>query len=522
MSRRFVAVLLGLASLVAFAIGLVTAGVLRPSRSAATSSLPRAARAAPASRTAPVPVAVPADFARIAERLNPAVVAIDAAVRGRGRMGSHDERDGTREPVPGEPSDDLRDPHRPSDPDAPRSGSGSGFIIEPDGHILTNYHVIEDADRLLVRLADGRTLRARVVGSDPATDIALIKIDVDGPLPSAPLGDSSTLRVGEWVCAIGNPLEYEHTVTVGVVSSLGRKLFDASFDDYIQTDAAINLGNSGGPLINTAGDVVGVSAAMSWSASSIGFAIPINQAKAILPQLRQTGRVSRGYMGVTLRDIDPDLARGLKLDRASGALVQDVAPDSPGAEAGVRPYDLIVAVDDLPVATNDALVRYVAARKPGSEARLQVLRDGREVILAVRLAERPDPSTDEPPRRSQGPQGQAPASRALPASPAQRAASMLGMTVQPLDRAMARRFELPVNLTGVVVVEVEPMGPAEEAGLDHGDVILEINRQPVRSLADYLGLAAGVRGGDVLAVYTYVPAIGQRALRAVRVEPWQP
>lgn len=519
MSRRFVAVLLGLASIVAFAIGLVTAGALRPLSNPATSAMPPLTRSRPAARPAPGAVAAPADFARIAERLNPAVVAIDAAVGGRRRVGRHDDRDGTREPAPDQPSGEFRDPHRSPDPDAPRSGSGSGFIIEPDGHILTNYHVIEEADRILVRLADGRTLRARVVGSDPATDLALIKIEVDQPLPTAPLGDSSTLRVGEWVCAIGNPLEYEHTVTVGVVSSLGRKLFDASFDDYIQTDAAINLGNSGGPLINAAGDVVGVSAAMSWSASSIGFAIPINQAKAVLPQLRQAGRVSRGYMGVALRDIDPDLARGLKLDRASGALVQDVEPDSPGAEAGVQPYDLIVAVDDLPVATNDALVRYVAARKPGSEARLQVLRDGREVTLAVRLAERPDPGFDEPARR---PQAQAPASRALPASPAQRAASMLGMTVQPLDRATARRFELPANMNGVVVIEVEPMGPAEEAGLDHGDVILEINRQPVRSLADYLGQAAAVRSGDVLAIYTYVPAAGQRALRAIRVEPWQP
>ena len=188
-----------------------------------------------------------------------------------------------------------------------------------------------------MKLADGRSLRADVIGSDPDTDIALIKVAGPGPFPHAMLGDSSKLRVGEWVCAIGNPLAYEHTVTVGVVSFLGRKLFDPSLDNYIQTDAAISFGNSGGPLINSRGQVIGINSAVSRQASNIGFAVPINQARGVIPQLKKLGRVERGYIGVTLRDVDPDLQSSLKLSRADGALVQDVTPGSPGARVGLRP-----------------------------------------------------------------------------------------------------------------------------------------------------------------------------------------
>jgi serine protease Do len=232
---------------------------------------------------------------------------------------------------------------------------------------------VEGADRIMARLADGRTLRAERIGSDPDTDIALIRVESPRPLPFAPLGDSDTLRVGEWVLAIGNPLAYEHTVTVGVVSFIGRKLFDSSLDRYIQTDAAINFGNSGGPLINARGDVIGINAAISSRASNIGFAVPINQASAILPQLRDTGRVSRGYIGVMLRDVDQDLQRALKLSSSDGALVQDVTPGSPGARAGIRTYDVIVAVDGKPIGANDALIQLIAARQPGSSATLQVV-----------------------------------------------------------------------------------------------------------------------------------------------------
>src|SRR5256884_2938494 len=234
---------------------------------------------------------------------------------------------------------------RNHDQNAPHRGAGSGFIIDADGSILTNNHVIDRAERIIVKLSDGRSLRARVIGTDPDTDVALIKIDGERGLPVAPLGDSSALRMGEWVCAIGNPLGYEHSVTVGVVSYLGRKLFDASLDDYIQTDAAINFGNSGGPLINSRGEVIGINAAISSRASNIGFAVPINGATAVLPQLRARGRVSRGYIGVALRDVDPDLERSLKLTVNHGALVQDVTSGSSAARAALRPYDIAMLLD---------------------------------------------------------------------------------------------------------------------------------------------------------------------------------
>src|SRR5437773_10698982 len=278
---------------------------------------------------------------------------------------------------------------RNHDQNAPHRGAGSGFIIDADGSILTNNHVIDRAERIVVKLSDGRSLRARVIGTDPDTDIALIKVDGQDHLPVAPLGDSSSLRMGECVCAIGNPLGYEHSVTVGVVSFLGRKLVDASLDNYIQTDAAINFGNSGGPLINSRGEVIGINAAISSRASSIGFAVPINGATAVLPQLRARGRVSRGYIGVALRDVDPDLQRSLNLTVAHGALVQDITQGSPGDRAGLRAYDVIVSLDDRAVSNDDELIRQIAARAPGSAARLRLVRDGHEQSVTVKLAERP-------------------------------------------------------------------------------------------------------------------------------------
>src|SRR5688572_18391377 len=325
MSRRFTFVTLALTAIVAFLVGAIFAGGGTDSSSVTAGQVIEESR--PASRVADRTAAVPLiDFADVVERLNPAVVNIDATTIGR------DPRSRRNRAVPESPGqlDGPNDLGPRFQLDAPRRGEGSGFIIDADGSILTNNHVIERAERITVKLADGRTMRARVVGSDPDTDIALIKVDGQRGLPVAPLGDSSTLRMGEWVVAIGDPLGYEHSVTVGVVSYIGRKLFDASLDSYIQTDAAINFGNSGGPLINTRGQVIGINAAISARGSSIGFAVPINIATAIIPQLRARGRVSRGYIGVALRNLDADLQRSHKLSVRRGALVQDVTPGSPG------------------------------------------------------------------------------------------------------------------------------------------------------------------------------------------------
>jgi serine protease Do len=430
--------------------------------------------------------------------LNPAVVNIDAT----SRMGAK-ARARTGMPLPDSPDLFGRSPER--ERQGPRRGAGTGFIIDPDGYILTNHHVIEGADRIAVRLADGRSLRAERIGSDSDTDIALIKVSSPRPLPHAVLGDSDTLRVGEWVLAIGNPLAYEHTVTVGVVSFIGRKLFDSSLDRYIQTDAAINFGNSGGPLINARGEVIGINAAISSRASNIGFAVPINQASLILPQLREMGRVSRGYIGVALRDVDPDLQRSLGLSSSSGALVQDVTAGSPGARAGLRPYDLIVAVDGKQVVRNDELIQLVAARQPGTSATLQIVRDGRALNVPVKLAERPvrDPEPDEINEGSR---------------PTNRIGSVLGMLVREIDVDMAARFNLPKDIQGVIVSRVDPMGPAYDADIERGNILLEINRQPVHSIDDFRRLTANARSGEVLALYLYKPEGPRRELRTVKVE----
>ena len=497
MNRRFALVTLCLTATTAFLVGLILAGSLTPTP--ARSDAPVAPRLA-SGRPAPV-AATLVNFADVAERINPAVVNIDATSRGRAR--SWTNRDSSEGPF------DLRP--RPQDPDVPRRGAGSGFIVDRAGHILTNHHVIDRAERIAVKLSDGRSLRARVIGTDPDTDIALIKVDASGPLPIAPLGDSDTLRVGEWVCAIGNPLAYEHSVTVGVVSYIGRKLFDSSLDNYIQTDAAINFGNSGGPLINSRGEVIGINAAISSRASSIGFAIPVNQATSILPQLKQQGRVSRGFIGVILKDVDPDLQQSLRLTSARGALVQDVAEGSPGHRAGLRTYDLIVSVDGARVSGNDDLIRRVSARTPGTAVRLEVVRDGRPLRVMVKLAERP-PRDDEEDAELETPGDTLRPSRDAGASPP------LGLAVRELDREFRRRHDLPKGIKGVLVARVEPMSPAFDAEIERGQVLLEVNRAPVTSVQEYARLTRSLRPGDVLTVYLYIPAREQRALRTLRIE----
>jgi serine protease Do len=498
MTRRFTLVTLCLTATVSGLIGLVIAGSLTPSRAVSRPVEPMPA-APPRSPRSPGAGVV--NFADVAQRINPAVVNIDATSRTRGA------RQGPSPRVPPDPGwfDSPGDPT--PDREFPRRGAGSGFVIDRDGHILTNHHVIEAAERVTVKLADGRSVRARIVGSDPDTDIALLKVESPTQIPVAPLGNSDTLRVGEWVCAIGNPLAYEHTVTVGVVSYIGRKLFDPSLDNYIQTDAAINFGNSGGPLINADGEVIGINAAISSRASNIGFAVPINQAKGVLRQLKERGRVSRGYVGVSLKDLDADLQHSLNLPSVRGALVQDVTPGSPGERAGVRAYDVIVGVDGRPVASNEALIKEIARREPGTAARLRILRDGHEQTVIVKLAERP--ARDQAPKpQDEGRPGEAvDAARRAP----------LGIGVREISAEWARRLALPKAIDGVVITEIEPMSPAYDAQIERGQVILEVNRRAIRSVDDFYRMAGAAKPGDALALYLYKPN-GQRELRAVRVD----
>jgi len=494
MSKRFTLVTVALTGVVAFLIGAIFAGGTRASAVSADVARPADERTA-AKEAAPGPASL-VNFADVVERINPAVVNVDATTTaGSGRRGD-------RSDYPFE-FDGLG-----ATRDAPRRGAGSGFIIDADGSILTNHHVVDRAERITVKLSDGRTLRARLIGADPETDIALIKVDGQAGLPVAPLGDSALLRMGEWVCAIGNPLGYEHTVTVGVVSFLGRKLFDMSLDNYIQTDAAISVGNSGGPLLNARGEVVGINAAISARGSNIGFAVPINGASAILAQLRARGRVSRGYIGAGLRDLDADLMRSLKLPSSRGALVQDVVAGSPAERAGLKPYDVIVALDDVSMAGEDQMMRAIAAREPGGAARVRVLRDGRSETLTVKLAERParDRTT-----RTTAPAPQ-PADRRRPDAP------VLGLTVRELDRQLTDRLQLPRSMRGVVIARVEPMSASFDGGIERGTVLLEVNRQRVESVADYDRIAGGARPGDILTLYVYLPELDQRQMKTVRVE----
>jgi len=494
MARRFIVVTVCLVATVAFLVGLIVAGSMTPSPAQSATQPHRPTTRASGASNAQLQVG---SFADVAERLNPAVVNIDATARAGARVRRRPDFQ-----FPDSPDGFGRPPER--ERDGPRRGAGTGFIIDQAGYILTNHHVIELADRITVRLADGRSLKAERVGSDPDTDIALIKVTSTRPLPFAALGDSDSLRVGEWVLAIGNPLAYEHTVTVGVVSYIGRKLFDSSLDRYIQTDAAINFGNSGGPLINARGEVIGINAAISSRASNIGFAVPINQATAILTQLREKGRVSRGYIGVGLRDVDADVQRSLRLTSATGALVQDVTAGSPGARAGLRPYDVIIAVDGKPVVRNDELIQNVAARQPGTMATLQIVRDGRALNVPVKLAERPP--RERPPALRDEPQ---PSSQPGPA---------LGLSVREIDPEFAQRFNLPKGLEGVIVSRVDPMSPAFDADIERGHVLLEINRQPVRSIDDYRRLTSHARSGEVLALYVLKPEISQRELHTVKID----
>lgn len=437
---------------------------------------------APASRALQDPsLGGPASFADVVERINPGVVSIVVRQEGAGEPGL-DELPGFG---------------------GPRRGEGSGFVVDPRGFILTNHHVVPGPARIRVRLADKRELQASLVGADPSTDLALLKVDAEG-LPVVPLGDSDRLRVGEWVCAIGNPYRFDHSVTVGVVSSKGRKIWDASFDAYIQTDAAINPGNSGGPLINAAGEAVGISSAVSREGQGIGFAIPINVARAVLDQLRTRGHVTRGYLGVQLHELDPDLRRLLGYEKPGGALVLDVLPGGAGEDAGLERYDVITRISGEPIDGGDQLVRAISARAPGSEVSLSVFRNGRVVDLRAQLAERAAPLT----------------ARALELAPGERPASgdALGLDVVELSRKLRDDLSISGDRVGVVVRDVATLAAGNDT-LAHGDIIVEVNRRRTADKAAYERALESLAAGQPAFVLVYRPRSSSLFLAKLEVEP---
>jgi serine protease Do len=483
--------LLALTSVVGFLLGLVAAG-------SGGTRVPQVARLPASTFTEPLalpqplpppdaPSSGPADFATVVSRLSGTVVNVDTV--------SRDSEEGSRFVFPRRWSDELRE------------GSGSGFVIDPSGLILTNYHVIDDASRVTVTMRDGRLFHAKVVGIDPAIDVALLQVSPPEPLRAAPLGRSKNLRVGEWVCAIGNPLGYVHSVTVGVVSFLGRKVFDPSLDALIQTDAAITFGNSGGPLINVRGEVIGITAAISGQAANIGFAVPIDQVVAVLQQMKDTGSVTRGYLGLGLTTITPELQRALRVQPAQGALVQEVPEGTPAERAGLRTYDVVVAADDQSVSSDEELTRFIASRRPGTVATLRVWRDGQTVAVPVKLTQRPLP----PSMRSLT----ADKEKVRPASGDQ----LLGLSVGELDAAQIHRRNLPETLGGVVVTSVDAAGPARVTPIKTGQILLEINRQRVLTVAQYRAVVSALRGGMPVAVLMYDPASRQRFLHAFVTDP---
>ncbi|MCZ6696933.1 MAG: Do family serine endopeptidase [Acidobacteria bacterium] len=445
---------------------------------------------------------MPGSFADIVDRVNPAVVSITAVerVQGRGEKG--------RRPFHGDPFEFFFGPPRrrsPGEPEEDRfeQSGGSGFLISDDGYILTNYHVIEDATQIRVILSgDLREYDAEVIGSDPSTDLSLIKIEVDSRLPHLEMGDSDRMRVGDWVLAVGNPLNYDHTVTVGVVSAKGRYLQtglgvrDVNLDDFIQTDAAINFGNSGGPLVNVQGEVIGVNTAISSIGQGIGFAVPINIARNVIDQLRATGKVARGFLGIQLGVITPELQEAWRLENDHGAIVQSVTPGLPAEAAGVERGDIIIAVDGEPIRTTKQVVRLVSAKRPGETVKLKIVRGGEEVVLSAELIDRPPPDQLTGGRSSPGlPGGEDPHEKTL------------GISVDAISPSVLNEIELPSETTGVIITRVSRVSKAYEQGLNRGDVIVEVNRVPIDSVADYRRELRKIKSGGLIVFYvTHPPA----------------
>jgi serine protease Do len=370
-----------------------------------------------------------------------------------------------------------------------RRGLGSGVIVSPDGYILTNNHVIDGADKITVMLHDKKKYDAKIIGRDPQTDMAVIKIDATNLTP-ATLANSDSAKVGEWVIAVGNPFELMHTVTAGIISATGRSSMNlADYEDFIQTDASINPGNSGGALADLDGNVIGINTAIVNPSGAggnvgIGFAIPINMAKGVMDKLIAGGEVARGYLGLVPQDIDETLASALHLGTTGGALVADVTADGPAGTAGVKRGDIILSFNGKKVDGSVQLRSEVADAAPGSKASLGILRDGKNIDISVELGKKPEQVASL--ENGQG-------------EPAEHGSDLLGLTVQALTPDIAQQLGIS-DEKGVVVSSVVPGGLADEAGVKQGDLVREVNRAPVASMRDFSKAVAGLRKGDSVAL----------------------
>jgi serine protease Do len=428
-------------------------------------------------QTSAVLPAAPESFAPLVKKVSPSVVNISTVktVKGPGQI-----------PLPFGPNDPLKDffdrffkdqtPQMPRD--FKQQALGTGFIIDKEGYILTNNHVVEKSDDIKVKLADDREFEAKIVGRDPKSDLALIKIDSDGSLVPLTLGNSDDLEVGDWVVAIGNPFGLGNTVTAGIVSAKYRHIGTGAYDNFIQTDASINPGNSGGPLLNTAGEVIGINTAIysqSGGSIGIGFAIPINMAKDLLPQLKE-GKVVRGWLGVMIQKITPDLKEKLNLKDDKGALVADVTADGPADRAGIKRGDVIVSFDGKEIKEMNELPYLVAAVPVGKTVTVEVIRDGAKKRFEVKIQELKEGS-ETPVPSEQG--------------------VKFGMVVKEITPELAMHFGLSEK-SGLIVTQVENGSPAAEAGISPGDIILEVDRQPVQNIGDYEHKIGTYKPGDAV------------------------
>jgi serine protease Do len=432
--------------------------------------------------TAPM---VPQSFTELAESVSPAVVNIRTVktLRGGGPVFRHFQRE------PFGQNDPFRDFFErffgeEQQREYKQRSLGSGFIIDPEGYIVTNNHVIEGADEIVVKLKNGKEFDAEIVGRDPNTDLALLKVKSPENFQALRLGDSDTLQVGQWVVAIGSPFGLEQTVTAGIVSAKGRVIGSGPYDDFIQTDASINPGNSGGPLTNMEGEVVGINTAIVASGQGIGFAIPINLAKGIIEQLIATGEVTRGWLGVAIQDLTKEMVEYYSLKDRKGVLVAKVFENDPADKAGIKAQDIIISVNGIKIETSRELTSMIASLTVGEKARVTVLRNGKEKTFTVHIAKRDDDklASERPSKNEQ--------------------AGELGVQVSSITPEIADRLNIS-ETDGVVVTGVDSGSKSDVAGLQPGDIIREINRKPIKNIDDFKNTLLAIKQGEPVSMFIH-------------------
>lgn len=418
----------------------------------------------------------PPNFVELAKQLKPTVVNISTEKKAKQQRRQQIRPFGPS-PFGADPFQDFFE--RFFDEQLPQSRAqkslGSGFVISADGYILTNNHVVDGADEIKVKFADGKELKGELKGSDAKLDLALIKITSADKLPVAALGDSDEIEVGEWVMAIGNPFGLSETVTAGIVSAKGRVIGSGPYDDFIQTDASINPGNSGGPLFNAKGEVVGINTAIIAGGQGIGFAIPVNMAKSIIPQLKDKGKVTRGWIGVSIQPVTKDLADSFGLSETKGALVSEILPESPAEKGGIKSGDIITAFDGKEIKEMSDLPRLVAATATGKSAAVKVMRDGKEETLTLVIEKMKDGDEDS----------------------SSETQDKLGLTVKELTKELAANLRIK-ETSGVVITEVKMDSLAATAGIQRGDILKEVNGTKITRAEDYEKALAAAKKDKVL------------------------